>query len=197
MNPVVVSTLYRFVSLPNYQQLRQPLLDMCIANNIKGTLLLASEGINGTVAGSRDAIDRLLSFLRHDERLRPLEQNLGPLQQKESHCKSMPFYRMKVKIKAEIVTMGVKGIDPNRTAGTYVEPMNWNQLISDPEVTVIDTRNDYEVAIGTFKGAKNPKTNNFREFPDYVKSHLNPQKHKKIASFCTGGSRCEKTTPYL
>ena len=187
---VVVSALYRFVSLPDYQCLRQPLLDLCIKNDIKGTLLLASEGINGTIAGSRDATDNLLSFLRRDPRLRPL-------QHKESYCDAAPFYRMKVKLKDEIVTMGVNGIDPNHVVGTYVKPRQWNQLIDDPDVTVIDTRNYYEVAIGSFKGAKNPNTNSFREFPDYVKSNLDPKKHKKVAMFCTGGIRCEKSTAYL
>ncbi len=190
MNPVVVSALYRFVSLSDYQCLRQPLLDLCTKNDIKGTLLLANEGINGTVAGSRGAIDNLLSFLRSDPRLQPL-------QHKESYCDTAPFYRMKVKLKEEIVTMGVQGIDPNHVVGTYVKPHQWNQLIDDPEVTVIDTRNYYEVAIGSFKGAKNPNTNSFREFPDYVKLNLDPQKHKKVAMFCTGGIRCEKSTAYL
>ena len=190
MNAVVVSALYRFVSLPDYQCLRKPLLDCCIKNDIKGTLLLASEGINGTVAGTRDAIDNLLSFLRSDPRLQPL-------QHKESYSDTAPFYRMKVKLKEEIVTMGVQGIDPNHVVGAYVKPHQWNQLIDDPEVTVIDTRNYYEVAIGSFKGAKNPNTNSFREFPDYVKLNLDPKKHKKVAMFCTGGIRCEKSTAYL
>jgi len=195
MNSVVVCALYQFAALPNYRQLRQPLLDVCVEHGIKGTLLLADEGINGTVAGSRNGIDQLLSYLRRDERFQPLQRK--PWQYKESYCQAMPFYRIKVKLKAEIVTMGVDGINPSRLVGTYVKPGDWNQLISDPEVTVIDTRNYYEVAIGTFQGAKNPNTHNFREFPTYVKSHLDPEVHKKVAMFCTGGIRCEKSTAYL
>ncbi len=187
---IVVAALYRFVALPDYQELREPLLDKCLSEGITGTLLLAAEGINGTVAGSRDAIDRLLAYLRADSRLEKLEH-------KESFYEQMPFYRMKVKLKREIVTMGVEGIDPNQVVGTYVAPKDWNDLISDPEVTVVDTRNYYEYAIGTFKGADNPETTTFREFPEYVDKHLSPEKNKKVAMFCTGGIRCEKSTAYL
>ena len=190
MSQIVVAALYRFVSLPDYQALRQPLLDVCIAHNIKGTLLLAHEGINGTVAGSREAIDHLLAYLRRDPRLAAIDH-------KESFDDAMPFYRMKVKLKKEIVTMGVDSVDPNRVVGTYVKPEDWNQLISDPEVTVVDTRNYYECAIGSFKDALDPKTTTFREFPDYVAEQLDPQKHKKVAMFCTGGIRCEKSTAFL
>jgi UPF0176 protein len=190
MNPVVVAALYRFVSLPDYETLREPLLAKCLEEGITGTLLLASEGINGTVAGNRESIDALLQYLHADPRFAEIDH-------KESYYADMPFYRMKVKLKREIVTMGVEGIDPNQVVGTYVEPQEWNDLISDPDVVLVDTRNYYEYAIGTFKGAKDPKTTTFREFPDYVKTNLDPEKNKKVAMFCTGGIRCEKSTAYL
>ncbi|MFT5421821.1 MAG: UPF0176 protein [Candidatus Endobugula sp.] len=190
MNSIVVAALYRFVSLPDYEALREPLLDKCISEGITGTLLLAAEGINGTVAGTRESIDTLLAYLREDSRFVDIDD-------KESFYAEMPFYRMKVKLKREIVTMGVEGIDPNQVVGTYVEPQDWNALISDPEVTVVDTRNYYEYAIGTFAGADDPNTTTFREFPDYVKNNLTPEKNKKVAMFCTGGIRCEKSTAYL
>lgn len=189
-SPIVVAALYQFVSLPDYESLREPLLNQCQQENIMGTLLLAEEGINGTVSGSREGIDRLLAYLKKDVRFAQLEH-------KESFYDEQPFYRMKVKLKREIVTMGVDGIDPNHIVGTYVEPKDWNHLISDPDVTVVDTRNYYEYAIGSFRGAKDPNTTTFREFPDYVKKNLNPEKNKKVAMFCTGGIRCEKSTAYL
>ncbi|GAA4355990.1 rhodanese-related sulfurtransferase [Kangiella marina] len=188
--PVVVCALYKFVTLENFEEIRQPLLDVMLDNEVKGTLLLAHEGINGTVAGSREGVNNLLAWLKSDERLAELDH-------KESFDETMPFYRTKVKLKKEIVTMGVEGIDPKEVVGTYVKPKDWNALISDPEVLLIDTRNDYEVGIGTFKGAVNPKTETFREFPEYVKQNLDPEKHKKVAMFCTGGIRCEKSTAYL
>lgn len=190
MNTIVVAALYRFVSLPDYEALREPLLDKCLSEGITGTLLLAAEGINGTVAGSREGIDALLAYLREDPRFEHIDH-------KESFHETAPFYRMKVKLKREIVTMGVEGIDPNQVVGTYVEPQDWNDVISDPEVTVVDTRNYYEYAIGTFAGAEDPKTTTFREFPSYVKDNLSPEKNKKVAMFCTGGIRCEKSTAYL
>jgi UPF0176 protein len=188
--PIVVAALYRFVSLPDYASIREPLLTFCQQQGIKGTLLLAHEGINGTVSGTRSAIDALLAYLKSDPRLTHLDH-------KESFESTQPFYRMKVKLKKEIVTLGVENIDPTRDVGTYVEPKDWNALISDPEVVLVDTRNYYEYSIGTFKGALDPKTTNFREFPEYVKTHLDPAKHKKVAMFCTGGIRCEKSTAYL
>jgi len=187
---VVVAALYRFVGLPEYQDLRQPLVEFCEEYDIKGTLLLAEEGINGTVAGSRVAIDALLAYLRSNPKFAAIDC-------KESFYDEHPFYRMKVKLKKEIVTMGVEGIDPNKVVGTYVKPQDWNALIDDPDVVVVDTRNYYEVAIGTFKGAKAPLTTSFREFPEYVAEHLDPKKHKKVAMFCTGGIRCEKSTAFL
>ncbi len=188
--PFVVAAMYRFVRLPDFQSLRAPLLERMQSLQIKGTLLLAHEGINGTVCGSREHIDALLHWLRSDARFERLDV-------KESYSDEMPFYRSKVKLKKEIVTLGVPEIDPNRVVGTYVQPRDWNALISDPEVTVIDTRNDYECRIGSFRNAVNPGTDSFREFPQYVADHLDPQKHTKVAMFCTGGIRCEKSTAYL
>jgi UPF0176 protein len=186
----VVAAFYKFVSLPDFAEKQSPLLSFCEALRVKGTILLAAEGINGTIAGSRDSIDSVLSFLRSDPRLADLEY-------KESFADSQPFGRMKVRVKKEIVTIGLPEIDPSEQVGTYVSPEDWNTVISDPEVTVIDTRNDYEVSIGTFKGAQNPQTASFREFPDYVLSHLDPEKHKKVALFCTGGIRCEKASSFM
>ena len=187
---VVVLALYKFVELNDFRERREPLLAFCIEQGIKGTLLLAREGINGTVSGRREAIDALLVYLRSDARLRDLDA-------KESFDRDQPFYRMKVKLKKEIVTMGVEGIDPRRVVGTYVEPRQWNALISDPEVVLIDTRNEYEIEVGQFKHAVNPHTQSFREFPAYVAEHLDPKIHRKVAMYCTGGIRCEKSTAYL
>ncbi|MFF7708779.1 rhodanese-related sulfurtransferase [Pseudomonas sp. NPDC007930] len=188
--PIVVAAMYKFVTLEDYTALRQPLLDAMLANNVKGTLLLAEEGINGTVSATREGIDGLLAWLKLDPRLADVDH-------KESYCDEQPFYRTKVKLKKEIVTLGVPGVDPNHNVGTYVEPQDWNALISDPEVLLIDTRNDYEVAIGTFEGAIDPKTTTFREFPEYIKAHFDPSRHKKVAMFCTGGIRCEKASSYM
>lgn len=190
MTQTVVCALYKFVTLENFKDLRQPLLDVLEAQQIRGTLLLAHEGINGTIAGSRTAVDALLAWLRSDPRLADLEC-------KESYTDTVPFNRPKVKLKKEIVTLGIEGIDPKRVVGTYVNPKEWNQLISDPDVVVVDTRNDYEYQVGTFKNAINPQTDSFRQFPDFVKANLDPNKHKKVAMFCTGGIRCEKSTAYL
>lgn len=188
--PIVVAAMYHFATLDDYQAMRQPLLDTLQQHDIKGTLLLAHEGINGTVAGSRESIDTLLAQLRADPRL----AGLGC---KESYTEQQPFLRSKVKLKREIVTMGQPNIDPRHIVGSYVKPSDWNALISDPEVTVIDTRNAYEVEIGSFDGAINPDTTTFREFPDYAETHLDPARHKKVAMFCTGGIRCEKSTAFL
>ena len=187
---IVVTALYHFVGLENFQELRQPLINVMLENDVKGTLLLASEGINGTIAGERSGMDNVLDWLRQDPRL-------GDFDSKESFVDFMPFYRTKVKLKKEIVTMGIEGIDPNNKVGRYVKPEDWNKLISDPETLLIDTRNDYEFQIGSFQNAVNPDTNTFREFPKYVKENLDPKKHKKVAMFCTGGIRCEKSTAYL
>jgi UPF0176 protein len=186
----VVTALYKFVRLEDFEQLQKPLLSVLTTHEIKGTILLAKEGINGTVAGSRAAIDTLYRWFENDQRLVNMSY-------KESFDETVPFYRTKVKLKKEIVTMGVETIDPNKIVGTYVKPSEWNALISDPDVLLVDTRNDYEVNIGQFQGAVNPKTETFREFPQYVKANLNPEQHKKVAMYCTGGIRCEKSTAYL
>lgn len=186
----VVAALYKFVRLENFHELREPLLDVCRAAGVRGTLLLAREGINGTIAGSRQGIDAVLAFLRGDPRFAGLEH-------KESLDTDIPFHRMKVKLKKEIVTMGVEGIDPNTRVGSYVEPRDWNALLQDPDLVLIDTRNDYECSIGTFRGAIDPGTTNFREFPQYVRRHLDPTRQRKIAMFCTGGIRCEKASAYM
>jgi UPF0176 protein len=186
----IVCALYKFVELSDFKAMRQPILQAMTNNNVKGTLLLAKEGINGTIAGPRQGVDALLSYLRSDPRLMDLDT-------KESFDDAIPFYRTKVKLKKEIVTLGVDWVDPRKTVGTYVAPSDWNEIINDPEVVLIDTRNDYEVKIGKFKNAINPQTASFREFPEYVKAHLDPARQKKVAMYCTGGIRCEKATAYL
>ena len=190
MTTIVVAALYKFVRLPDFETLRGPLHKVMIEHEVRGTLLLAAEGLNGTIAGTRESVDAVLSFLRADSRINSLAT-------KESYTDENPFYRTKVKLKKEIVTMGVEDIDPNDIVGTYVKPEDWNALIADPDVLVVDTRNDYEVQIGTFKNAVNPQTESFREFPKFAKQNLDPSKHKKVAMFCTGGIRCEKSTAFM
>lgn len=190
MSEIVVCAMYKFVSLKNFQELRQPILNVMLENKVRGTLLLANEGINGTVAGSRTGVDNLLKYLKSDPRLATIDY-------KESYHENMPFYRSKVKLKKEIVTLGVDDIDPNKVCGKHVKPKDWNALISDPDVLLVDTRNEYEIEIGTFKNAVNPHTDNFREFPQYVDDNLNPKKQKRVAMFCTGGIRCEKSTALM
>lgn len=187
---IIVAALYRFTRLDKFAELREPLLQMMLANNVRGTLLLAAEGINGTISGSREDIDTVLAWLRADPRLAELDH-------KESLVDKHPFLRTKVKLKKEIVTMGIEGVDPTRVVGTYLSGQEWNEVISDPETLLIDTRNDYEYEVGTFAGAINPQTKTFREFPEYIRQHLDPEKHKRVAMFCTGGIRCEKSTAYL
>jgi UPF0176 protein len=185
-----ICALYHFVALPDFEAFRESVLAVCRQNQAVGTILLAHEGINGTIAAPGDGIDRILEFLRSDDRLAGLDA-------KFSWCNRDPFYRLKVKLKREIVTMGVPEVDPTREVGEYVDPEEWNELISDPDVVVVDTRNDYEVRIGTFENAINPQTQSFREFPEYVDSELADFRDKKVAMFCTGGIRCEKATSYL
>lgn len=187
---MTVVTFYKFVSLPDFADLQPPLLEFCQQQQIRGTILLALEGINGTIAGTEQAIAAVLAYLKADPRLTDLEW-------KQSVADSFPFDRLKVRLKKEIVTLGLPEVDPNQQVGTYISPTDWNSLISDPEVTLVDTRNDYEVEIGTFRGAQNPQTDSFRQFPDYVKTHLDPQQHRKVALFCTGGIRCEKASSYM
>ncbi len=194
MQSIIVCALYKFVRLSNHERLQQPLLALMLEHRVRGTLLLASEGINGTISGARADIDKVLDWLRS-------QPEFAGLDSKESTTDVAPFKRSRVKLKKEIVTMGVEGIDPLLTAGTYVEPANWNKLISDPDVLLVDTRNDYECEVGTFSGAINPDTDSFRQFPDYVKNELLPAlkntNKNKVAMFCTGGIRCEKSTAYL
>ncbi|MDC0973010.1 rhodanese-related sulfurtransferase [Luminiphilus sp.] len=185
-----VAALYRFVRLDDYESMREPLLNFCTERGVKGTLLLAHEGVNGTISGGKTAIADVLSYLRSDERLTDLDC-------KFSYHEERPFLRMKVKLKREIVTIGLAGVDPNQSVGRYASPEEWNELVDDPECLVIDTRNDYEVEIGSFRGAINPGTKSFRDFPAWVDENLDPQKHKKVAMFCTGGIRCEKSTSLL
>mgnify|MGYP002777846373 CR=1 FL=1 len=187
----VVATFYKFVSLPDFAVKREPLLSYCLSHGVKGTIILAEEGINGTIAAaSRMVIDSVFAFLSSDPHLADLEYKL-------SHAEAPPFERMKVKLKREIVTIGIPEANPSQQVGTYINPQDWNAIISDPEVVVIDTRNEYEVKIGTFQGAQNPQTQSFRQFPEYVRQHLNPDKHKKVAMFCTGGIRCEKASSFM
>jgi len=187
---VVVAALYRFAKFPDYESFREPLLEILLTHEVRGTLLLAAEGINGTIAGNKIGIDAVLTWLAKDHRF-------AGIQAKESYVDENPFYRTKVKLKKEIVTMGVEAIDPTHIVGTYVVAKDWNALLADPEVLLLDTRNQYEVEIGTFENAINPKTDSFREFPEYVRNNLDPKVHKKVAMFCTGGIRCEKSTAYL
>jgi UPF0176 protein len=188
----LTAALYKFVDLPDYKDLREPLLACCEVNHVKGTLLLAREGINGTIAGPEAGVRAVLAHLHADPRL-------ATLQHKESWSDKPPFLRMKVRLKNEIVSMHVPGLDPNKTVGQYVKPQEWNALLADPDVVVIDTRNDYEVAIGTFKGAINPDVKTFTELPAWLDAQpaLQGDKKPKVAMFCTGGIRCEKSTALM
>ena len=192
VHPIKVAALYRFVSFDAPAALQPLIQEQCTTSGIKGTILLAHEGINGTVAGKPAAIDALISFLH-------AIPGCAELDVKYSHANEMPFYRMKVRLKKEIVTLGVDGIDPKREVGTYVQPEDWNALISDPDTVLIDTRNDYEVAIGTFEGAVDPRTKSFSEFPEWFRTHRDELAagKTKFAMFCTGGIRCEKSTAFL
>jgi UPF0176 protein len=186
----LIATFYKFVTISELEVKKAEILALCPENNIQGTIILASEGINGTIAGSHSAIAIVLAHLR-------TIPGLADLEHKESTSQKSPFVRLKVKIKSEIVTLGMPEVNPTQQVGTYVDPQDWNQVISDPEVVLIDTRNDYEVGIGSFQGAKNPQTESFREFPEYVTQNLDPNKHPKVAMFCTGGIRCEKASSYM
>jgi UPF0176 protein len=186
----VVTAFYKFVRLADYRDRQQPLLTLCVDQNIKGTILLAEEGINGTIAGDPAAIEYVLAKLRADP-------PFADLAVKQSVTDGPIFDRMKVKIKPEIVTLGLPEVDPSQQVGTYVSPQDWNDLITDPDVLVIDTRNQFEVRVGTFEGAIDPQIQAFRQFPDYVRHHLHPQTHTKVAMFCTGGIRCEKASAFM
>jgi len=190
MNEWVVAALYQFVRLSNHRDLQAPLYAVCKAGSIRGTLLLAEEGINGTIAGPSAGIDAVLEFLRS-------QPGLSELQAKRSIAYDAPFHRLKVRVKKEIVTMGVLRVDPAVCAGEPVDPLDWNDLIDDPSVLILDTRNDYEVRVGTFERALDPKLRTFREFPAWAATNLDPARDKTIAMFCTGGIRCEKASSYL
>jgi UPF0176 protein len=191
---VRIAAFYKFFRFPDYQERRQPLAATFCGLGIKGSVLLAEEGVNGTIAGSPEAIDAALETLR-------ALPGAGTLEAKFSEAGAMPFLRLKVRLKREIVTMGVPGTDPNALVGTYVKPQDWNALITDPDTVLIDTRNDYEVAIGTFEGAIDPQTDSFRDFPAWFRAfrdRLEADGRKpKIAMFCTGGIRCEKATSFV
>ncbi|MEP5731472.1 MAG: rhodanese-related sulfurtransferase [Sulfitobacter sp.] len=185
-----IAALYHFTRFPDPAALKPELLELCLSQNVKGTLLLATEGVNGTIAGPRAGIDAVISHLRDLQGCRALEW-------KESTSDTPPFPRMKVRIKREIVTMGQPDVDPASKVGNYVSPADWNELIQSPDVAVIDTRNDYEVAIGTFDGAVDPQTKSFGEFPEWWAKNKDRFHNKRIAMFCTGGIRCEKSTNFL
>jgi UPF0176 protein len=187
---IAVSAFYKFVRLPQHAELKPLLLDAARSRSIRGTILLAAEGINGTIAGEAEHLASMMAFLR-------AIPDFADLESKESSANSMPFLRMKVRLKKEIVTMGVPGLEPAHVTGTYVAPEDWNALISDPDVLVIDTRNSFEFAAGTFHNAIDPRTGSFGEFPAYVQRELADKKDRPIAMFCTGGIRCEKATSYL
>ena len=185
-----ICALYKFTRLDDFEDIQAPLKSFLDALSVKGTLLLAREGINGTISGGKDSVEKVLDYLQTDDRFLELEY-------KFSYSKKPPFKRLKVKLKKEIVTMGLSEVDPNHSVGTYIKPKDWNNLINDPDVILIDTRNNYEYEIGSFKGAINPNTETFREFPSFTKNSLKQYQDKKIAMFCTGGIRCEKSTAYL
>lgn len=187
----LVAAFYKFVDLPDYAALRDPFRQRCEDLGLVGTILLAAEGINGTVAGPPGKVRRMF------ERLAAADERFADLTWKESWCTHPPFYRMKVRLKKEIVSMGVSGLDPAHRAGRYVSPREWNELIRRDDVRLIDTRNEYEVHLGRFEGAEDPHTRSFREFPGWAERHLDPKQDRHVAMYCTGGIRCEKATAYL
>lgn len=186
----LVAAFYKFIPLPEFAEMREPLRSLCDAGGVRGTILLAPEGVNGTVAGPRAGVEAALAHLRSFGALADLEH-------KESFTATIPFARMKVRLKREIMGLGDPGAGQIREVGVYVPAEEWNDLISDPSVLLIDTRNDYEVAVGTFEGAVDPKTQTFRDFPEFVRANLDPERHTKIAMYCTGGIRCEKASAYM
>ena len=191
-NEILVAALYKFVEIDDLLSLQSNLYEICVKNNIMGTILIANEGINGTISGKNNEINQTISLLKSDKRFANIEI-------KYSSTNKQPFHRMKVRLKKEIVTIGLPEINPNKKVGTYVKPEDWNDLISDPNVIVIDTRNKYETKIGSFQNALDPETSSFREFPDWVKKFKSSKENanKKIAMFCTGGIRCEKASSLM
>jgi UPF0176 protein len=192
--PYKVAAFYQFAALPDFRELREPLRALCASLQLRGSVLLAHEGVNGTLAGGADAIDELVNGLREG----PLfGGRLDHIELKFSQASAMPFQRLKIRLKKEIVTLGAATADPTRQVGTYVEPADWNSLIGDPQTLLIDTRNAFEVAMGSFAGAVDPGIKSFGQFKDFAARHLDPAKHRRIAMFCTGGIRCEKASSYL
>lgn len=187
---IIIASFYKFIPLNDFESMREPMLTKMHEIGIKGTIILAHEGINGGFAGNSEQIKVFYHYLRSDSRF-------SDLHFKETLDKKNPFDKAKVKLRKEIVTMGIQNVDPNQNTGTYLDPNEWHQFIQDPDVIILDTRNDYEYELGTFKNAINPDIENFREFPDYVQKNLSDKKDKKIAMFCTGGIRCEKTTAFM
>jgi UPF0176 protein len=192
--PFKVAAFYQFVALPDFRELREPLRAFCAGLGLKGSVLLAAEGINGTLAGSEDGIAALVEELQQGKLF---GGRLDNLELRYSRADAMPFGRMKVRLKKEIVTLGVRTADPTKQVGIYVDPSDWNALIASPDMLVIDTRNAFEVAMGTFEGATDPKIASFGQFRDFVAQQLDPARHRKIAMFCTGGIRCEKASALL
>ncbi len=190
-NKITIAAFYKFVNLPHFQELQIKIKNFCINHEIKGTILLSQEGINSTISGLDHNIHATLNFLKSHKEFADLSYKL-------SYNDSYPFIRLKVRLKKEIVTLGVPNVDPTKQVGEYIDPADWNKLISDPTVINIDTRNEYEVKIGTFKNAINPHINTFREFPKFFTDNYNYiDQNQKIAMYCTGGIRCEKSTAYL
>ena len=189
-SPILIAAFYKFVPLPDYRDMRGPLLDVCREAGVRGTILLAHEGINATIAGERAAVEATIAYLRGEPRL-------ADLKIKESFHDCIPFGRMKVRLKREIVAMKVAGIDPNERVGVYVEPEDWNRLIAQEDLLLLDARNDYEARMGSFSRSLNPGTDAFHELPRFLDDNLDPRRHKRVAMYCTGGIRCEKATAYL
>jgi UPF0176 protein len=192
--PIKVAAFYQFAALPDFRELREPLRAICAGLELKGSVLLAHEGINGTLAGSHDAVGATVAELRDGELF---GGRLDNLELKFSSASAMPFGRLKIRLKKEIVTLGDRKTDPTKAVGTYVDAADWNDLIAAPDTLVIDTRNAFEVAMGSFEGAVDPGIKSFGHFKDFAARALDPQQHKKIAMFCTGGIRCEKASSYL
>lgn len=190
MSDIVVAALYQFKSWPDFGACKDDLYKVCQDNGIKGSLLIASEGINGTISGSREGIDNTVAYITS-------QFGFDQLEYKESFADFLPFYRLKIYLKKEIVTLGVSGINPTCKTGDYVDPEDWNEVIQDPDVLLLDTRNTYETDVGLFKNALDPRIKTFREFPQFVKTHLDPEKQAKVAMYCTGGIRCEKASALL
>jgi UPF0176 protein len=192
--PYKVAAFYQFAALPDFRELREPLRAICADLKLRGSVLLAHEGINGTLAGAEDAIAALVDELRCGDLF---DGRLGNLELKFSAAQVMPFRRLKIRLKREIVTLGEGSADPTQQVGIYVDPADWNDLIAAPDTLVIDTRNSFEVALGTFTGAVDPGIASFGQFKEFAARHLDPAKHRKVALFCTGGIRCEKASAYL